>query len=217
MFHYKCKRNENEGTNVLSFTARDKESTFVLLKLLFACRVNPARAHSKDCQPYAILAARLGINRAQIIPHGLFRQRQFLCNLAILVSLRDENHDFFFRWSQGIQGNLRESKRLRIPINASPKKQHHYICQARIFRFVLCLIHFLAGAQKDAQPLNGGRPTQTWALGEFLTDPYTLEIKPDVPKANTKFWWAGMTPATPHSRDCMCLIQREKMWGISWR
>jgi 4-amino-4-deoxy-L-arabinose transferase-like glycosyltransferase len=36
-------------------------------------------------------------------------------------------------------------------------------------------------AQKDAQPLNGARPTQTWVQGEFLTDPYTLEIKPEVP------------------------------------
>ena len=36
-------------------------------------------------------------------------------------------------------------------------------------------------AQKDSQPLNGGRPTDTWVEGEFLTDPYEVEIKPDVP------------------------------------
>ena len=36
-------------------------------------------------------------------------------------------------------------------------------------------------AQKDAQPLNGGRPTQTWVQGEYLADAYPLEIKPDVP------------------------------------
>lgn len=36
-------------------------------------------------------------------------------------------------------------------------------------------------AQKDSQPLNGGRPTQTWVVGEYLTDPYTLAVKPDVP------------------------------------
>lgn len=36
-------------------------------------------------------------------------------------------------------------------------------------------------AQKDSQPLNGGRPTQTWVVGEYLTDPYTLALKPEVP------------------------------------
>jgi mannosyltransferase len=53
-------------------------------------------------------------------------------------------------------------------------------------------------AQKDAQPLNGGRPTQTWVQGEFLTDPYTLEIKPDVPKGKYKIlvgWYDAGDPA----------------------
>jgi hypothetical protein len=53
-------------------------------------------------------------------------------------------------------------------------------------------------AQKDAQPLNGGRPTQTWVQGEFLTDPYTLEIKPDVPKGKYKIlvgWYDASDPA----------------------
>lgn len=36
-------------------------------------------------------------------------------------------------------------------------------------------------AQKDSQPLNGGRPTQTWVVGEYLTDPYALTLKPEVP------------------------------------
>ncbi len=53
-------------------------------------------------------------------------------------------------------------------------------------------------AQKDAQPLNGGRPTQTWVVGEFLTDPYTLEIKPEVPPGNYKIlvgWYDSADPA----------------------
>lgn len=52
--------------------------------------------------------------------------------------------------------------------------------------------------QKDAQPLNGGRPTQTWVVGEFLTDPYTLEIKPEVPPGNYKIligWYDSADPA----------------------
>jgi len=53
-------------------------------------------------------------------------------------------------------------------------------------------------AQRDAQPLNGGRPTQTWVQGEYLTDPYTLEIKPDVPKGKYKIlvgWYDASDPA----------------------
>lgn len=52
-------------------------------------------------------------------------------------------------------------------------------------------------AQKDAQPLNGGRPTQTWVEGEFLTDPYALEIKPDVPPGTYKIiigWYDAADP-----------------------
>lgn len=36
-------------------------------------------------------------------------------------------------------------------------------------------------AQRDAQPLNGARQTQTWVKGEYLTDAYPLEIKADTP------------------------------------
>lgn len=53
-------------------------------------------------------------------------------------------------------------------------------------------------AQKDAQPLNGGRPTQTWVEGEFLTDPYALEIKPDVPPGTYKIilgWYDAADPS----------------------
>lgn len=52
-------------------------------------------------------------------------------------------------------------------------------------------------AQKDSQPLNGARPTQTWVVGEFLTDPYTLEIKPDVPPGQYKIligWYDASDP-----------------------
>lgn len=53
-------------------------------------------------------------------------------------------------------------------------------------------------AQRDAQPLNGGRPTQTWVQGEYLTDPYTLEIKPDVSTGKYKIligWYDASDPA----------------------
>lgn len=52
-------------------------------------------------------------------------------------------------------------------------------------------------AQKDSQPLNGARPTQTWVEGEFFTDPYTLEIKPDVPPGQYKIfigWYDASDP-----------------------
>src|SRR5581483_8759933 len=52
-------------------------------------------------------------------------------------------------------------------------------------------------AQRDAQPLNGGRPTQTWVQGEYLTDPYPIEIKPDVPPGNYQIeigWYDSADP-----------------------
>ena len=53
-------------------------------------------------------------------------------------------------------------------------------------------------AQKDAQPLNGGRPTQTWVEGEFLTDTYALDLKPDVPPGEYKIligWYDASDPS----------------------
>ncbi|MCC7162679.1 MAG: glycosyltransferase family 39 protein [Anaerolineae bacterium] len=53
-------------------------------------------------------------------------------------------------------------------------------------------------AQKDSQPLNGGRPTDTWVEGEFLTDPYTVEIKPDVPPGEYQVligWYDSADPS----------------------
>lgn len=53
-------------------------------------------------------------------------------------------------------------------------------------------------AQKDSQPLNGGRPTQTWVAGEYLADPYTLELKPDVPPGEYKIligWYDASDPS----------------------
>lgn len=53
-------------------------------------------------------------------------------------------------------------------------------------------------AQKDSQPLGGGRPTQTWVEGEYLTDPYTLEIKPDVPPGEYRIligWYDASDPS----------------------
>lgn len=53
-------------------------------------------------------------------------------------------------------------------------------------------------AQKDSQPLSGGRPTDTWVEGEFLTDPYVVEIKPDVPPGEYQVligWYDAADPA----------------------
>lgn len=53
-------------------------------------------------------------------------------------------------------------------------------------------------AQKDAQPLNGGRPTQTWVEGEFLTDSYALQLKPEVPPGMYKIiigWYDAADPS----------------------
>jgi 4-amino-4-deoxy-L-arabinose transferase-like glycosyltransferase len=35
-------------------------------------------------------------------------------------------------------------------------------------------------AQKDAQPLNGTRPTTTWVANEYIADAYELALKPDL-------------------------------------
>ncbi|MBI4674094.1 MAG: hypothetical protein HY741_20815 [Chloroflexi bacterium] len=46
--------------------------------------------------------------------------------------------------------------------------------------------------------MNGRRPTQTWVTGEYLTDPYTLEIKPAVPPGKYKIlvgWYDASDPA----------------------
>src|SRR5581483_4520690 len=53
-------------------------------------------------------------------------------------------------------------------------------------------------AQRDAQPLNGGRPTQTWVTGEFLTDPYPVEINAQVPPGEYAIeigWYDAADPA----------------------
>lgn len=53
-------------------------------------------------------------------------------------------------------------------------------------------------AQRDSQPLNGGRPTQTWVVGEYLTDPYPIEINPAVPPGNYQIeigWYDAADPA----------------------
>lgn len=53
-------------------------------------------------------------------------------------------------------------------------------------------------AQRDAQPLNGARPTQTWVEGEYLSDAYPLEIKPDVPPGDYRIeigWYDSADPA----------------------
>ena len=35
--------------------------------------------------------------------------------------------------------------------------------------------------QRDAQPLDGARPTTGWQAGEYLVDPYQLAIAADAP------------------------------------
>ncbi|MFC1976369.1 glycosyltransferase family 39 protein [Chloroflexota bacterium] len=39
-------------------------------------------------------------------------------------------------------------------------------------------------AQVDLQPLGGAAPTTTWLPGEILTDPYTLQLSPDLPSGD---------------------------------
>jgi hypothetical protein len=81
----------------LSPRAQNQVHLYLPARLFFSRRVNPSHAHGKHGQPRAILGSCLVINRAQIIPHRLLCQTQFVCNLAIRVSLRDQNHDLFFR------------------------------------------------------------------------------------------------------------------------
>ncbi len=53
-------------------------------------------------------------------------------------------------------------------------------------------------AQKDAQPLNGARPTTGWVANEYLADPYELVIKPDTPAGKYQIeigWYDAKDPA----------------------
>ncbi|MCL4394860.1 MAG: hypothetical protein M1482_08695, partial [Chloroflexi bacterium] len=53
-------------------------------------------------------------------------------------------------------------------------------------------------AQKDAQPLNGARPTTGWVANEYLADPYELAIKPDTPAGTYQIeigWYDAQDPA----------------------
>lgn len=53
-------------------------------------------------------------------------------------------------------------------------------------------------AQKDAQPLNGGRPTQTWIAGEYLADAYALALPGDLAPGTYRVelgWYDAADPA----------------------
>ncbi|MGB8647057.1 MAG: glycosyltransferase family 39 protein [Anaerolineae bacterium] len=51
--------------------------------------------------------------------------------------------------------------------------------------------------QKDAQPLGGGRPTPTWVEGEYLSDAYAFQVKPDAPPGEYRVeigWYDAADP-----------------------
>ncbi|HEY6042701.1 MAG TPA: glycosyltransferase family 39 protein [Anaerolineae bacterium] len=53
-------------------------------------------------------------------------------------------------------------------------------------------------AQRDAQPLNGARPTQTWVTGEYIADEYGLDVKPETGAGEYLIeigWYDGGDPA----------------------
>ncbi len=53
-------------------------------------------------------------------------------------------------------------------------------------------------AQKDAQPLNGARPTTGWVANEYLADTYELPIKPDAAPGKYQIeigWYDAKDPA----------------------
>lgn len=54
-------------------------------------------------------------------------------------------------------------------------------------------------AQKDAQPVNGTRPTTGWVENEFITDSYELALKPDLPPGTYQIE-IGWYDATDFSR-----------------
>jgi mannosyltransferase len=53
-------------------------------------------------------------------------------------------------------------------------------------------------AQKDAEPLNGARPTTGWIANEYIADPYDLAIKPDTAPGKYQIeigWYDAKDPA----------------------
>jgi len=54
-------------------------------------------------------------------------------------------------------------------------------------------------AQSDAMPASWTRPTSGWQVGEFVTDPHTLDLKPDLPPGEYRLV-AGMYDATTGQR-----------------
>lgn len=53
-------------------------------------------------------------------------------------------------------------------------------------------------AQKDAEPMNGARPTTGWVANEYLTDVYNLAIKPDTVPGQYQIeigWYDAKDPA----------------------
>jgi len=64
-------------------------------------------------------------------------------------------------------------------------------------------VHLLGGdgkpiAQKDAEPLNGARPTTGWVANEYIADPYDLAIKADTAPGKYQVeigWYDAKDPA----------------------
>lgn len=78
----------------------------------------------------------------------------------------------------------------------------HWKAEGKMDRPYTVFVHLLdkdsqVKAQRDAQPLNGGRPTQTWVPGEYLSDAYPLQVKPDSPPGEYRIeigWYDAADP-----------------------
>ena len=51
----------------------------------------------------------------------------------------------------------------------------------KVFIHVLTLDYSAAVAQRDIEPMNGLRPTNTWAPGEIINDPHQVQLPPNTP------------------------------------
>jgi len=73
----------------------------------------------------------------------------------------------------------------------------------RVDKSYTVFVHLLGSdgkpvAQKDAQPMNGARPTTGWVANEYIVDPYDLAIKPDTPPGKYQIeigWYDAKDPA----------------------
>ncbi|MCX7840644.1 MAG: hypothetical protein N2559_14510, partial [Anaerolineae bacterium] len=79
----------------------------------------------------------------------------------------------------------------------------HWRARARMDKPYTVFVHVLDAnhqivAQKDAQPLNGARPTTTWIANEYLADAYALTLKADAPHGTYRIeigWYDAKDPS----------------------